>query len=80
MESERGREKHGVIPARPPIGRGHAGAVVGSISVSSPVFRDASAYIDQIKIHLIAAADLLSTELGAPGAILRGSPKSVAAE
>jgi IclR family acetate operon transcriptional repressor len=60
--------------------RDHAGAVVGSISVSSPVFRAASAYIDQIKVHLIAAADQLSTELGAPGAILRGSTKSVAAE
>lgn len=60
--------------------RDHAGAVVGSISVSSPVFRAASAYIDEIKVHLIAAADELSTELGAPGAILRGSTKSVAAE
>jgi IclR family acetate operon transcriptional repressor len=60
--------------------RDHAGAVVGSISVSSPVFRATPAYIDQIKVHLIAAADELSTELGAPGAILRGSTKSVAAE
>src|ERR1700726_1405991 len=46
--------------------RDHAGAVVGSISVSSPVFRAASAYLDQIKVHLVAAADELSTELGAP--------------
>jgi IclR family acetate operon transcriptional repressor len=53
---------------------------VGSISVSSPVFRAASAYLDQIKVHLVAAADELSTELGAPGAILRGSTKSIAAE
>lgn len=60
--------------------RDHAGAVVGSISVSSPVFRAASAYLDQIKVHLVAAADELSTELGAPGAILRGSTKSIAAE
>jgi len=60
--------------------RDHAGAVVGSISVSSPVFRATAADVDQIKVHLIAAADELSTELGAPGAILRGSAKSVAAE
>ena len=60
--------------------RDHAGAVVGSISVSLPVFRATPAYIDQIKVHLIAAADELSTELGAPGAILRSSAKSVAAE
>ena len=60
--------------------RDHAGAVVGSIGVSSPVFRATSAYIDQTKGHLIAAADELSTSLGAPGAILRGSAKSVAAE
>jgi len=64
--------------------RDHAGAVVGSISVSSPVFRATPDYIDQIKVHLIAAADELSTELGAPGAILGGSvggpAKSIAAE
>ena len=60
--------------------RDHAGAVVGSISVSSPVFRATPAYIHQVKVHLIAATDELSTELGAPGAILRGSAKSVAAE
>jgi IclR family transcriptional regulator, acetate operon repressor len=60
--------------------RDHAGAVVGSISVSSPVFRATPSYINQIKVHLIAAADELSTELGAPGAILRGSAKRVAAE
>jgi len=60
--------------------RDHAGAVVGSISVSSPVFRATSDYINQTKIHLIAATDELSTELGAPGAILRGPTKNVAAE
>lgn len=60
--------------------RDHAGAVVGSIGVSSPAFRATPEYIDQIKVHLIAAVDELSTELGAPGAILRGSPKNVAAE
>jgi IclR family acetate operon transcriptional repressor len=60
--------------------RDHAGAVVGSISVSSPAFRATPDYIDQIKVHLIAAADELSTELGAPGAILGGSAKSMAAE
>ncbi|MGC1558600.1 MAG: IclR family transcriptional regulator C-terminal domain-containing protein, partial [Bradyrhizobium sp.] len=60
--------------------RDHAGAVVGSIGVSSPVFRAAAEYIDQIRAHLIAAVDELSTELGAPGAILRGTPKIVAAE
>jgi IclR family transcriptional regulator, acetate operon repressor len=60
--------------------RDHAGAVVGSIGVSSPAFRATPEYINQIKVHLIAAVDELSTELGAPGAILKGSPKSVAAE
>jgi len=60
--------------------RDHAGAVVGSIGVSSPAFRATSEYFDQIKVHLVAAVDELSTELGAPGAILRGSPKHVAAE
>jgi IclR family transcriptional regulator, acetate operon repressor len=60
--------------------RDHAGAVVGSISVSSPAFRATTDYIDQLKVHLIAAADELSAELGAPGAILRGSVKSIAAE
>jgi len=59
--------------------RDHAGAVVGSISVSAPVFRAAPDYIDQIKVHVIAAADELSAELGAPGAILRGPAKSMAA-
>ncbi len=60
--------------------RDHAGAVVGSIGVSSPAFRATPEYFDQIKVHLLAAVDELSTELGAPGAILRGSPKNVAAE
>lgn len=60
--------------------RDHAGAVVGSISVSSPLFRATSDYLDQIRVHLIAATNELSMELGAPGAILRGSAKSVAAE
>jgi len=60
--------------------RDHAGAVVGSIGVSSPVFRATAEYIDQIRAHLIAAVDELSTELGAPGATLRGTPKIVAAE
>jgi IclR family transcriptional regulator, acetate operon repressor len=60
--------------------RDHAGAVVGSIGVSAPAFRATPEYIDQIKVHLIAAVDELSTELGGPGAILRGSPKNVAAE
>ena len=60
--------------------RDHAGAVVGSIGVSSPVFRATAEYIDQIRAHLLAAVDELSTELGAPGAILRGTPKIVAAE
>jgi IclR family transcriptional regulator, acetate operon repressor len=60
--------------------RDHAGAVVGSISVSAPVFRVTPDYIDQIRVHVIAAADELSAELGAPGAILRGPAKSLAAE
>ena len=60
--------------------RDHAGAVVGSISVSSPAFRSTPDYVEQMKVHLIAAADELSIELGAPGAILRGTAKSIAAE
>jgi IclR family transcriptional regulator, acetate operon repressor len=60
--------------------RDHAGAVVGSISVSSPLFRATAEYLDQIKVHLIAATDELSMELGAPGAILRGSVRKAAAE
>ncbi len=60
--------------------RDHAGAVVGSISVSSPAFRSTPEYIEQMKVHLIAAADELSIDLGAPGAILRGTAKSMAAE
>ena len=60
--------------------RDHAGAVVGSISVSSPAFRATQEYLDQIKVHLIAVTDELSAELGAPGAMLRGSIKSIAAE
>ncbi len=60
--------------------RDHAGAVVGSISVSSPLFRATAEYLDQIKVHLIAATDELSMELGAPGAMLRGSSKKAAAE
>jgi IclR family acetate operon transcriptional repressor len=50
--------------------RDHAGAVVGSIGVASPSFRATTKYLDQIKVHLIAATDELSIELGAPGAIL----------
>lgn len=60
--------------------RDHAGAVVGSISVSSPIFRATPDYLDQIRIHLLAATDELSMELGAPGAILHGSAKTIAAE
>jgi IclR family transcriptional regulator, acetate operon repressor len=55
--------------------RDHAGAVGGSIGVSSPLFRATAEYLDQIKVHLIAATDELSIELGAPGAILRGFEK-----
>jgi IclR family acetate operon transcriptional repressor len=58
--------------------RDHAGAVVGSISVSTPTFRATAEYLDQIKLHLIAATDELSMELGAPGALLRGSAKKPA--
>ena len=60
--------------------RDHAGAVVGSISVSAPAFRSTPDYIEQMKVHLIAAANELSVELGAPGAILRGPVKTLAAE
>lgn len=60
--------------------RDHAGAVVGSISVSSPLFRATDEYLDQIRVHLIAATDELSMELGAPGAMLPGSVKKAAAE
>ena len=55
--------------------RDHAGAVVGSIGVSAPLFRATADYLDQIKLQLIAATDELSMELGAPGATLRGSVK-----
>ena len=55
--------------------RDHAGAVVGSIGVSVPLFRATADYLDQIKLDLIAATDELSMELGAPGATLRGSVK-----
>ena len=55
--------------------RDHAGAVVGSIGVSAPLFRATADYLDQIKLHLITATDELSMELGAPGATLRGSVK-----
>lgn len=60
--------------------RDHAGAVVGSISVSSPVFRATPEHIEQIRIHLLAATDELSMELGAPGAILERPIKNAAAE
>jgi IclR family transcriptional regulator, acetate operon repressor len=60
--------------------RDHAGAVVGSISVSSPIFRATPEYIEQIRTHLVAATDELSTELGAPGAILQGAKNTAAAE
>lgn len=60
--------------------RDHAGAVVGSISVSSPIFRATPEYLDQIRTHLIAVTDELSMELGAPGAILHGAAKPAAAE
>lgn len=60
--------------------RDHAGAVVGSISVSTPVFRATAEHLDQVRIHLVRAADELSMELGAPGAILERSVKTAAAE
>jgi IclR family acetate operon transcriptional repressor len=60
--------------------RDHAGAVVGSISVSSPSYRATPKYLDQIKVHLIAATDGLSAELGAPGAILGRPTKNTAAQ
>jgi len=60
--------------------RDHAGAVVGSIAVATPAFRATPEYLDQIRTHLVAATDELSSELGAPGAILRGPVKSIAAE
>ncbi|MBB5047289.1 IclR family acetate operon transcriptional repressor [Rhodopseudomonas rhenobacensis] len=60
--------------------RDHAGAVVGSISVSSPLFRATDDYVDDIKRHLISATNELSSELGALGAVLGGNPKAIAAE
>lgn len=60
--------------------RDHAGAVVGAISVSSPVFRATAEYLDQIKVHLIAATEELSLELGAPRAVMRDTTKKVARE
>jgi IclR family transcriptional regulator, acetate operon repressor len=52
--------------------RDHAGGVVGSISVSSPIFRATAEYLDQIRVHLLTATDELSMELGAPSNIKRG--------
>lgn len=60
--------------------RDHAGAVVGSLSVSSPVFRATPEHLEQIRIHLLAATDELSMELGAPGAILERPIRNTAAE
>jgi len=60
--------------------RDHAGAVVGSISVSSPLFRATEDYVADIKRHLISATNEMSSELGALGAVLGGNPKAVAAE
>jgi IclR family acetate operon transcriptional repressor len=60
--------------------RDHAGAVVGSISVSSPVFRATKDYVEKIKMHLIAATNELSAELGEPGAILQPSREDAAVQ
>ncbi len=59
--------------------RDHAGAVVGSISVSSPIFRATPDYLENIRLHLSTATDDLSADLGAPAAAARGL-KSVTAE
>jgi IclR family acetate operon transcriptional repressor len=59
--------------------RDHAGAVVGSISVSAPLFRATAEYLDRIRIQLIAVTDELSIELGAASGILRGPVKKAAA-
>lgn len=60
--------------------RDHAGAVVGSISVSAPGFRATAEYIEQIKIHLLAATDDLSTELGASAPVHGTAGRNSAAE
>jgi IclR family acetate operon transcriptional repressor len=60
--------------------RDHAGGVVGAISVSSPLFRATSDYLEEIKRHLLAATDELSMELGAPGSPPQLTAKSIAAE
>lgn len=60
--------------------RDHAGAVVGSISVSTPVFRATAEHLEQVRIHLVRVAEELSMELGAPGAILERPVKNAAAE
>jgi IclR family transcriptional regulator, acetate operon repressor len=46
--------------------RDHQGAVVGALSVSSPIFRVTSQRVDEICSYVIAAAHELSDELGAP--------------
>jgi IclR family acetate operon transcriptional repressor len=59
--------------------RDHAGAVVGSIGVSAPLFRATAEYLDRVRVQLIAVTDELSIELGAAGSILRGPAKKAAA-
>jgi IclR family transcriptional regulator, acetate operon repressor len=59
--------------------RDHAGAVVGSISVSAPLFRATAEYLDRVRVQLIAVTDELSIELGAASGILRGPAKKAAA-
>jgi IclR family acetate operon transcriptional repressor len=60
--------------------RDHAGGVVGSISVSSPVFRATPEYLDQIRVHLLMATNELSVELGAPPSPPREPAHTQAAE
>ena len=46
--------------------RDHAGAVVGAVCLSAPVFRADAAHLETLKQAVIAASRALSAELGAP--------------
>jgi IclR family acetate operon transcriptional repressor len=46
--------------------RDHAGAVVGALSASTPVFRASQDHLEKMRAAVVAASRALSTELGAP--------------
>ena len=57
--------------------RDHQGAVVGSISVSTPTFRANAPRVDEICKYVIAAVKELSDELGAPTMAVRNQEKNL---